>query len=97
MFVVALRFSANKSQAPNLMQAHNDWIRRGFDDGVFLLTGSLKPGLGGTVLAHGVTRAELEARLKEDPFVTEDVVSVEILEIAPGRADDRLAFLLAAA
>lgn len=97
MFVVALRFSANKSLAPDLMQAHNDWIRRGFDDGVFLLAGSLKPGLGGTVLAYGVTRTDLEARLKEDPFVTEDVVSVEILEIAPGRVDDRLAFLLAAA
>ncbi len=94
MFVVALRFSANKAQAPNLIQAHNDWIKRGFDDGIFLLTGSLKPGGGGMVIAHDVSRAELEKRVKEDPFVAEDVVSADILEIAPGRADDRLAFLL---
>jgi uncharacterized protein YciI len=95
MFVVTLRFSANKAQAPNLMQAHNDWIRSGFDDGIFLMTGSLKPGLGGVVLAHRITRAELEARVEKDPFVAEDVVSADILEIAPGRADDRLAFLMA--
>lgn len=95
MFVVTLRFSANQAKARNLMQAHNDWIRSGFDDGVFLMTGSLKPGLGGVVLAHGVTRADLETRVNQDPFVTEDVVSADILDIAPGRADDRLAFLLA--
>jgi hypothetical protein len=30
----------------------------------------------------------------QDPFVAEGVVSAEILEIAPGRADERLKFLL---
>ena len=93
MFVVALRFSANRSQAASFMQGHNDWIRRGFDDGVFLLTGSLKAG-GGVVLAHGLSREELEARVQADPFVAEDVVRPEILEIAPGRSDERLAFLM---
>lgn len=93
MFVVALRFSTNKSQAPAFMQAHNDWIRRGFDDGVFLLTGSLKAG-GGVVLAHGLTREALDERVQEDPFVAEGVVSAEVLEIAPGRSDERLAFVL---
>ncbi|PZN97896.1 MAG: hypothetical protein DCF30_15395 [Hyphomicrobiales bacterium] len=95
MFVVTLRFSANKAQAPALMEAHNEWIRDGFDNGVFLMTGSLKPGLGGIVLAHGMTRDEIEARVKEDPFVAQDVVTADILEIAPGRADERLGFLLA--
>ncbi len=94
MFVVALRFSANKSRAAALMPTHTDWIRRGFDDGVFLLTGSLKSGGGGMVLAHKLSREELDARLREDPFVAEDVVSADVLEIAAGRADDRLAFLL---
>lgn len=93
MFVVALRFSANRSQAASFMQGHNDWIRRGFDDGVFLLTGSLKAG-GGVVLAHGLSREELEVRVQADPFVAEDVVRPEILEIAPGRSDERLAFLM---
>ena len=94
MFIVLLRFSANKDQASSFMDGHNDWIRRGFDDGVFLLTGSLQPGLGGGVLAHNLSMAELESRVNEDPFVTEDVVSVEIHEITPAKADERLQFLL---
>lgn len=94
MFVVTLRFSANKAQARTLMDAHNAWIQRGFADGVFLLTGGLEMGAGGAVLAHGVTRADLEARVADDPFVAADVVRAEILDIAPGRVDPRLAFLM---
>ena len=95
MFVVTLRFSTNKSQAPQFMEAHNAWIKQGFEDGIFLLTGSVLPGIGGVVLAHNLSRAELEARVKTDPFVKEGVVTADILEIAPGRTDDRLAFLKA--
>ncbi|MEL3892479.1 hypothetical protein V6B08_19525 [Ferrovibrio sp. MS7] len=93
MFVVTLKFAANKAAAPRLMEGHNAWIRQGFEEGVFLLTGSMQPALGGAVLAHGVSRTEIEARVAADPFVVEQVVSAEILEIAPGRLDERLAFL----
>ncbi len=97
MFVVTLKFAANKAAAPRLMEGHNAWIQQGFEDGVFLLTGSLNPAAGGAVLAHGVTRAEIEARVAADPFVAEQVVSADIMEIAPGRLDQRLAFLKGAA
>ena len=95
MFVVFLRFSALKSEAPRLMPAHNDWIRRGFDDGVFLTVGALQPSAGGAVLAHGLSREALEALLAEDPFVAEGVVEPEIFEISASRADARLDFLVA--
>ncbi|QDY98938.1 hypothetical protein FQ775_00295 [Nitratireductor mangrovi] len=94
MFVVTLKF-ADKAKAPQFMEGHNAWIRRGFDDGVFLLVGSLQPNAGGAILAHNVTRNEVEARVEQDPFVAEGVVTAEIIEIAPARADDRLAFLAA--
>ncbi|CAO3411553.1 YciI family protein [Azospirillum largimobile] len=93
MFVVTLRFSANRAEAARHMDGHNAWIRRGFEDGLFLLAGSLPGGAGGAVLAHGLSRDDLDARLREDPFVAEQVVEADILEIAPGRVDDRLAFL----
>ncbi|WP_164000690.1 YciI family protein [Rhizobium leguminosarum] len=93
MFVVTLKFSANKARASALMEGHNAWIKQGFDDGSFLLTGSLQQSAGGAVLAHNTSRAALEMRLQQDPFVVGGVVSADILEIAPGRTDDRLAFL----
>ena len=94
MFVVLLRFSNNQSAASQHMEGHREWIKRGFDDGVFLLAGSIQPGLGGGVLAYNTSLAELQSRVNIDPFVAEDVVSPEIIEIAPGMADKRLSFLL---
>lgn len=94
MFVVTLKF-ADKSKAPSLMDGHNAWIARGFDEGVFLLAGGLQPSLGGAILAHGASRADIEARVAEDPFVREGVVTADVIEIAPGRADARLDFLMA--
>jgi uncharacterized protein YciI len=93
MFVVLLKFSSNKGQAGRLMEGHNAWIKQGFDDGVFVLTGSLQPGLGGGILAHNTSLPELQTRVNGDPFVAQSVVSAEILEITPARADARLAFL----
>jgi hypothetical protein len=61
MFVVVLRFSNNKSHAGRFMQDHNAWIKRGLDDGVFVLVGSLQPNAGGAVVAHNTTLSELDS------------------------------------
>ena len=94
MFVVFLKFSANKSQAGQAMEEHNAWVKRGIDDGVFLLVGSLQPNLGGGILAHNTTLTELQARVNEDPFVAQNIVTAEINEISPSMSDQRLDFLL---
>lgn len=94
MFIVLLRFSTNRGQAAQHMEGHKAWLKRGFDDGVFLLSGSLPAGSGGAVLARNTSLAALQDRLSDDPFVAHDVVSCETIEIAPSKADERLAFLL---
>lgn len=95
MFFVLLRFAANRAAAPRLMDGHNAWLRKGFDERSFLLAGGIEPKAGGAILATAASRAEVEARIAEDPFVAEGVVAAEIIEIAPGRTDPRLAFLAA--
>jgi len=95
MFLILLRFAANRGNASQFMAGHNEWIKRGFDDGVFLLTGSLRPSLGGGILAHQISLADLQSRLTADPFIAHGVVTAEILDIAPSRTDARLSFLLA--
>lgn len=94
MFFVMLKFSGNKSRAGQFMEGHKEWLQRGFEDGVFLLAGSLQPNQGGGIVAHNTSRADLEIRIAEDPFVSADVVAAEILEVDPSRADERLSFLL---
>lgn len=95
MFVVLLKFAGNRDQAGEFVDAHRAWIKCGFDDGVFLMAGSLQPQLGGAIMAHNTSLPELQGRVNEDPFVVHDVVSAGIHEITPAKADERLDFLLA--
>lgn len=94
MFIALLKFSGNKGQASQFMAGHNEWIKRGFDDGVFLLVGSLQPNLGGGIVAHNTSLSDLQSRVNDDPFVAEDVVTAEIIEITPSKTDERLNFML---
>lgn len=94
MFIVLLKFSSNKGQAGQFMAGHNEWIKRGFDDGVFLVVGSLQPNPGGGIVAHNISLSDLQKRVNDDPFVVEKVVSAEVLEITPAKTEERLRFLL---
>jgi len=94
MFIVLLKFSDNKNQAGQFMEHHNEWVKRGIDDNVFLLVGTLQPSMGGGILAHNTSLQDLQTRVNDDPFVRENVVNAEILEITPSKVDERLQFLL---
>ena len=93
MFIVLLKFSDHKAKASQFMEGHKEWIKRGFDDGVFLLVGSLPPNLGGGIVAHNTSLPDLQGRVNDDPFVIENVVTAEIFEISPSKTDARLNFL----
>lgn len=94
MFIILLKFGANKDNAGQFMEGHKAWLQRGFEDGVFLLSGSLQPSAGGGILAHNISLPDLQDRVNDDPFVAENVVTADILEMAPAKADERLQFLL---
>jgi uncharacterized protein YciI len=94
MFIILLKFSDNKSQASQYMAGHKEWIQRGFADGIFLLVGSLQPNQGGAILANNTTLESLRSRLGDDPFVAENVVVAEVMELSPNQADERMKFLL---
>ncbi len=94
MFVVLLQFSENRREAGEFIAAHDAWLQKGFDDGVFLLAGGLKHAGGAAILAAGLSHSDLVERVEADPFVVNDVVTADVIEISPGRADARLAFLM---
>ena len=94
MFIVFLRFSNNKAAAKTLMQDHNTWLQQGMASGMFLLAGSIQANQGGCMLAVG-EEGDLQAYIKQDPFVINDVVTAEIVEINPALANDKLQFLIA--
>ncbi len=94
MFFILLKFSDNKNKASQFMDGHKMWIKQGFDDSVFLAAGSLQPGLGGALLAHNTTLENLQKRVNSDPFVAENVVTAEVLEVTPSMVDEQFKVIL---
>ncbi|MDR2145238.1 MAG: YciI family protein [Tannerella sp.] len=94
MYVILLKFTEKADQAEKFVQSHIAWVKQGFDDDVFLLAGSILPDTGGAIIAQGASLPEIEKRVEGDPFVSEGIVNAEVIEIEPGMADKRLAFLL---
>ena len=94
MFIVLLKFAKNRELSKSYMESHMKWLQQGFADGIFFLSGSIKPNLGGAIFANNTSLSELTDRVNSDPFVTEKIVTAEIVEIAPNKVDDRLNFLL---
>jgi uncharacterized protein YciI len=89
MFIVFLKFAENKSQASQFMDGHKKWISRGFDEGIFLMAGSLQPQQGGCIIADNTSLSELQDFVSNDPFVVENVVSPEIFEVHPSKVDEK--------
>lgn len=92
MHIILLKFGNNKLAASQFMEAHNAWIAKGFDDGIFHSVGSLDIG-GGFILAHGEGHQAIMHRVAEDPFVANDIVQAEVHQVDVKRSAPKLAHL----
>ncbi len=94
MFVILLKFSKNRELAGKFMEGHMKWLNQGFDEGAFLLAGSLMPNSGGAIIAKKSSIESIQNRINQDPFIIEKIVESEILEINPSKMDNRFIDLL---
>jgi uncharacterized protein YciI len=90
MFVVVLTYTAELDAIDAAMRRHVAWLKRGYADGVFVVSGRQVPRTGGVIVAQGVSRAELEARVAEDPFVADGLATAEVIEFNASQVADDL-------
>lgn len=76
------------------MQGHKAWLESGFQQGWFVLTGSLKSNMGGGIIAHRTSLDNLTRFVNEDPFVKAGIVAPQIIELDAFKVDERLKFLI---
>ncbi len=81
MIIVSLTYIAPISDIDPLLDAHVDWLERGYASGRFLASGRKVPRTGGVILARG-TLAEVEAACSEDPFARHKVATYDFTEMA---------------
>ena len=72
------------------VDAHLEWLREGYADGSFLISGRRVPRTGGVILTRGGSLEEVAARLKTDPFQQHGLATVEIIPLQVAMAADAL-------
>jgi uncharacterized protein YciI len=89
MFVIELVYKADLSQIDAHMKAHVKFLNRYYAAGNFLVSGRKIPRDGGIIVAVGKSRPEIEAIVREDPFIEKGLADFRIIEFrASQRADD---------
>jgi uncharacterized protein YciI len=80
MFVIELLYKADLSEIDAHMKAHVAFLKKHYASGHFLVSGRKIPRDGGIIVAVGKNRAEIEAVVKSDPFVTRGLADFRIIE-----------------
>ena len=97
MFVIELIYTAPLSKIDENMKAHMAFLKKHYAAGHFLVSGRKVPREGGIILALAESRAELEAIVKEDPFVERGLAEFRIVEFRASKRAVSIDALLAKA
>ena len=89
MFVIELNYTADLARIDAHMRAHVAFLKKHYATGTFLVSGRKVPRDGGIIIAAGTDRQQIEAIIKEDPFVARGLADYRVVEFrASQRAPD---------
>jgi uncharacterized protein YciI len=89
MFIIELIYKVTLSEIDARMAAHVRFLKKYYAAGNFVVSGRKIPRDGGIILAVGEGREQIEAIIKEDPFVKDGLADFRIIEFrASQRAED---------
>jgi uncharacterized protein YciI len=89
MFVIELVYKVNLAQIDANMPAHVKFLKKYYASGHFLVSGRKVPRDGGIIIATAKSQEEVEAIVREDPFVARGLADFRITQFrASQRADD---------
>ncbi|MGH1412497.1 MAG: YciI family protein [Pelagimonas sp.] len=90
LFAVDITYNVPLTEVEPHLDAHMEFIAKGYADGRFLASGAKVPRTGGMIIAVGAGREEIEALMAQDPFTIAGVVALQITEFKPANLADAL-------
>src|SRR3982751_4765493 len=97
MFVIELIYKADLAEIDAAMRAHMAYLKKYYAAGQFLVSGRKFPREGGIILALGESREQVEALVREDPFVARGLADFRVIEFRESQRADSIDALLSKA
>jgi len=80
MFVIELTYKAALAEIDKHMKAHVAFLNKQYASGRFVVSGRKIPREGGIIIATGGSKQEIEALVREDPFVARGLADFRVVE-----------------
>lgn len=90
MFIVKLHYKTSISEVDKYLQAHREFLDYHYKQGLFLISGPMKPRVGGILIALTKDKAYLESVLQKDPYQLAEIANYELIEFSPVMYRDEL-------
>lgn len=89
MYLLVVSYVKPAEEVTPHIETHSVWVRKYFQEGIFLMAGQKKSKLGGAILVKSIDKALLRKILAEDSYVIADVAEYQIIDLdckatAPG-------------
>lgn len=68
MYIISLTYHRPIEEVDGYLDQHIAWLKRYFEQGIFMASGRKNPRTGGVILVKDIERAQLDEILAEDPF-----------------------------
>lgn len=86
IFIASLTYTVPIERIDAVLAAHLAWLNAGHESGHFIAWGPREPRDGGLIFVKAASRAEAEALLATDPFMTEELADLAITQWTPRMA-----------
>jgi uncharacterized protein YciI len=80
LFVVSLTYKSSLIEVDKHLAAHNQFLRKYYDNGTFICSGPKIPRIGGIILCKSDSIDSVKTIIAEDPFNINNVADFEITE-----------------
>ena len=89
MFVIEVSYLKSLAEIDQQLSAHRQFLDKYYAKDIFIASGAKVPREGGVILAHNISKEELEKIVSEDPFSIHGLAQYRIVEFEVTKKSNR--------
>lgn len=79
LYLILLTYTQPAEVVAGRLEEHRAFLRRGYAEGAFIVSGPREPPDGGVILARAASEGDVRARLRDDPFAQHGLATYQII------------------
>jgi uncharacterized protein YciI len=82
-FIVEITYTASLEKVATITPKHREFLQKGYDQGLLLMSGPQNPKTGGIVVCRAASLADIQDFFRNDPYGQGKVAEYRFIEFEP--------------